>query len=65
MLANTVVQIAAASLGIVGSLFFAIGIIRQSVSAMAKISGTYYDWNPHMIKAMAAHKADYMLGGRI
>jgi hypothetical protein len=55
----------AACVGIIGSLFFAIGIVRQSVSAMANLSGTYFDWNPHMVPALAAQKADYVFGGCI
>jgi MFS superfamily sulfate permease-like transporter len=30
---------------------------------MADLAGTYFDWNPHMISALAAQKADYLFGG--
>ena len=63
MSVSTLVQLIAACIGIVGSLFFAIGIMRQSVVAMADLSGTYWDWNPNMPPALAAQKADYLFGG--
>jgi hypothetical protein len=59
----TLFQILAACLGIVGSLFFAIGIIRQSTEIMAKLTGTYWGHNPHMIFALASQKAEYVFGG--
>ena len=37
--------------------------MRQSVEAMAKLSGTYWDANPHMPPALAEQKADYLFGG--
>jgi hypothetical protein len=60
---TTLVQLVSACVGIVGSIFFAIGVMRQSVEAMAKLSGTYFDWNPHMPPALAQQKADYVFGG--
>ena len=57
------IQLIAACVGIVGSLFFAIGVMRQTIEAMASLSGTYWDWNPHMPQALAAQKADYLFGG--
>ncbi len=59
------IQLVAACLGVIGSLFFAIGVMRQSVVAMADISGTYWNFNPHMITNAAAQKADYLFGGGI
>lgn len=59
------IQLIGACLGVVGSLFFAIGIMRQSIAAMANLSGTYWRWNPHMVTALAAQKADYLFGGGI
>jgi protein-S-isoprenylcysteine O-methyltransferase Ste14 len=56
-------QLVSACIGIVGSTFFAIGVMRQSIDAMAALSGTYFDWNPHMPKALGAQKADYLFGG--
>lgn len=58
-----VIQLAAACIGIVGSLFFAIGIIRQNAAAMARLSYTYWDSNPHMPATLAAQRADYIFGG--
>jgi len=57
------IQLIAACVGIVGALFFAIGVIRQTTEAMARLSGTYIGWNPHMRHALAVQKADYLLGG--
>lgn len=59
----TLIQLIAACIGIIGSLFFATGIMRQSVETMARISGSYWDWNPHMVATLAAQKADYLFGG--
>ena len=60
---TTLVQLISACVGIVGSVFFAIGVMRQSVEAMGLLSGTYWDWNPHMPPALAQQKADYLFGG--
>jgi hypothetical protein len=65
MLMSTLIQIVAACTGVIGSMFFAIGVMRQTVAAMADLSGTYFDWNPHMVPALAAQKADYIFGGGI
>lgn len=65
MLISMLIQILAACAGVVGSLFFAIGVMRQSVHAMADLSGSYFDWNTHMVTALAAQKADYLFGGGI
>lgn len=63
MSVSTLVQIVAACAGVLGSVFFAIGVMRQSIDAMASLSGTYFDWNPHMVPALAAQKSDYLFGG--
>jgi hypothetical protein len=63
MTGATIVQLISACVGIIGSIFFAVGVMRQSVEAMAKLSGTYFDWNPHMPSALAQQKADYLFGG--
>lgn len=60
---TTLFQLISACVGIVGSIFFAVGVMRQSTEAMAKLSGTYFDWNPHMPPALAQQKADYLFGG--
>lgn len=60
---NTIMQLIASGVGFIGSIFFAIGIIRQTTDAMAKQCGTYFDYNPHAIKATASQKADYIVGG--
>lgn len=56
-------QLVAACIGIVGSMFFAIGVVRQSTEAMARLSYTYWDSNPDMPAALSAQKADYIFGG--
>ena len=63
MSASSLVQLIAACVGIIGSLFFAIGVMHQSTEAMARLSGTYWGWNPNMPPALAAQKADYLFGG--
>ncbi|MGA7823268.1 MAG: hypothetical protein WCA14_03690 [Steroidobacteraceae bacterium] len=60
---STLIQIIAAALGVIGSLFFTIGILRQSTATMAALAGSYFDFNPHAIPALAAQKADYIFGG--
>lgn len=59
----TLVQLIAACVGIVGSLFFAIGVIRQNAHAMARFSFSYWDGNPHMPGALASQRAEYIFGG--
>ena len=59
----SILQLVAACVGIIGSLFFAIGVMRQTIEAMGRLSGTYWDWNPHLPPALAAQKADYLFGG--
>lgn len=63
MSAASLVQLLSACVGIIGSLFFAIGVMRQTVEAMARLSGTYWNNNPHMPPALASQKADYLFGG--
>lgn len=63
MALSSVIQVIAAALGVIGSLFFTIGIVRQSTAAMAKLSQTYFDANLAMIRALAAQRADYIFGG--
>ena len=63
MSAASLIQLIGACIGVVGSLFFAIGVMRQSVEAMGRLSGSYWDSNPHMPKALATQKADYLFGG--
>ncbi|CAN7658081.1 hypothetical protein LJR159_005016 [Pseudomonas brassicacearum] len=65
MSAAVLVQLISTCVGIIGSLFFAIGIMRQNVEAMARLSGTYWDLNPHMPPALATQKADYLFGGSL
>ena len=61
----TVIQLIAACIGIVGSLFFAIGVIRQNAQAMARLSSSYFDANPHMPAALASQRAEYIFGGAL
>ena len=63
MTSASLIQLVSACIGSVGALFFAIGVMRQTVEAMARLSGTYWDWNPHLPPALAAQKADYLFGG--
>jgi hypothetical protein len=63
MTATTLIQIIAAALGVIGSLFFTIGIVRQSPATMGALAGSYFDFNPHAVPALAAQKADYIFGG--
>jgi tetrahydromethanopterin S-methyltransferase subunit C len=65
MSASTLIQVIAACCGVLGSIFFAIGIMRQSINAMADLASSYFDWNLHMVRALAAQKADYLFGGGI
>jgi len=63
MSAASLIQLASSCVGVLGSLFFAIGIMRQSIEAMGRLSGTHFGWNPHWPAALAAQKADYLFGG--
>ena len=60
---SALIQMIPACVGIIGSIFLAIGVMRQSVEAMGSLSGTYWNWNPHMPPALAQQKADYLFGG--
>jgi hypothetical protein len=60
---STLIQIIAAALGVIGSLFFTIGILRQNTATMAALAGTYWNFNPYAVPALAAQKADYIFGG--
>lgn len=52
------IQLLSAWLGIFGSLFFAIGVVRRSTEAMARLSGSYYDPDPHMPRVLSAKSRD-------
>jgi hypothetical protein len=58
---STLLQLCSACIGALGSVFFTIGTVRQDASAMAKLSGTYWTANPHMITTLAEQRADYIL----
>jgi hypothetical protein len=60
---STLIQIVAAALGVIGSLFFTIGIVRQSPATMAALAGSYFDFDPHAVPTLAAQKTDYLFGG--
>lgn len=45
-------QICSACTGVIGALFFAIGVIRQNGSAMAALSTSYYGYNLQMLKSL-------------
>ena len=53
MTASTLIQLISAC----------VGIMRQSIEAMGRLSGSYWDWNPHLPPNLAAQKADYLFGG--
>lgn len=55
-------QLASACLGVVGSVFFAMGVLKQSTEAMGRLSGTYWNWNPNLPPALAKQKAEYQFG---
>jgi len=61
--AASLVQLLSSCIGIVGSLFFVIGVVRQSTEAMGKLSQSHYDANPYQPRALAMQKADYVFGG--
>lgn len=63
MALGALIQLLASCVGIVGSLFFAIGVVRQTTEAMGRLSHTYWDANPHLPAVLAAQKADYIFGG--
>jgi hypothetical protein len=63
MAISVLIQLIAACLGVIGSLFFAIGVMRQSTAAMADIASTYFDSNLYLVANTAAQKADYLFGG--
>ncbi len=58
----TLLQLCSACIGALGSIFFTMGVVRQDAAAMAKLSGTYWTANPHMISMLAEQRADYIIG---
>ena len=62
---SSLLLLAASCIGIIGSLFFAIGVVRQNAEVMAQMAGTYWMSNPHQVAALAAQRADYIFGGFI
>lgn len=59
----SLIQLASSCVGIVGALFFAVGVLRQSTETMGRLCGTYWGLNPDMRSSLAAQKADYLFGG--
>lgn len=50
------------SLGLLGSLFMARGVLQMSPDIIVKLSGTYWGFNSHEIKSLASQRADLMAG---
>jgi hypothetical protein len=58
----SLIQLLSSCIGIIGSVFFSIGVMTQTTEAMAQLSGSCWDSNPHMLDALAQQKADYLFG---
>ena len=62
MNADRFIALLATSLGLLGSLFMARGVLQMSPDIIVKLSGTYWGFNSHEIKSLASQRADLMAG---
>lgn len=58
----SLLQLAAAYVGVLASIFFGIGVVRQTANAMASLSMTVTGANIQVLAALARQKADYVFG---
>jgi hypothetical protein len=58
----TIVQLLAACIGILGSVFFSIGVMAQNARSIAALCIVYAGANPNIAKSYAAQKSDYLIG---
>lgn len=61
----TAVQLLAACVGILGSVFFSIGVMTQNARSIAAVCVVYAGANPSLIKSYAAQKAEYLIGSAL
>ena len=59
---RTFLQVLSLSLVLVSSIFLIRSVLTADVKQMAALSGTYWNFNPHMIQSLAQQKADTMVG---
>ena len=59
---RTFLQVLSLTLVLVSSVFLIRSVLTADVTQMAALSGTYWNFNPHMIQNLARQKADTVLG---
>lgn len=57
-----ILQISSAALGLVGSVFMALGVIGSSPNDIAKLGGLYFGINPNYLFSIAESKANTIIG---
>lgn len=50
-------------IGLLSSLFFAVGMIHLKTADIRKMGATIVGSNPHIMKSFASQKAEYICGG--
>jgi hypothetical protein len=55
-------QLIASCFGLIGSIFFAKGVVQQNTKAIAELVEGYWGSNPFMLKSMAKQTIDYHFG---
>lgn len=59
---RTTIQFCALTTILISSFFLIRGTMSLSVNDIAKLSGTYFNYNPNLLRSLCAQKVDYSLG---
>ena len=63
MSAQAFVNLFSFVVGFIAALFFCVGSALLTRNSIGKLTGTYWDSNPHLAKFLRALKAEYFCGG--
>lgn len=58
-------NVLSACIGLVAALFLCLGTARLSNQAIWLLSTTFWDFNPHVAKALSAQRAEYVAGAAL
>lgn len=59
---RTTIQVCALTTILISSFFLIRGTMCLSINDIAKLSGTYFGYNPNLLRNLCAQKADYTVG---
>lgn len=59
---RTTIQVCALTTILISSFFLIRGTMYLSINDIAKLSGTYFGYNPNLLKNLCAQKVDYTIG---